>query len=180
MSIEKLLIQVSNTISPDKNNEKTKYIYLINSYDSIVSTIASANSADRNRFQKLLDEVIKEYIEGELHENFKFIEFVIKTESQLEENQSKKPEVNEIEQLAKEFDKNWKNGLTCIHSNITRNFSNLKIGKEIMKEVVTKMLIYYNMFSKIVTMLYPQKSNLLNDQRIMVELKKLTKEFEFF
>lgn len=181
VAVEKLLIEISKLIE----SPKLKLVYLVNCYEQVTSTIAIPNNNDYKRFQKLIDDCIKNYVELELAEHFsKFISFVTLVEPQVSNsnNADSKPKVStqEMEEHAKEFEKKSKDGLLKIHAEITRNFPNLDFGKKVLQAVMTRMLVYYNLFMKIVNTCYPntpQRANLLNDQRILGEFKKLTKEF---
>ena len=86
-----------------------------------------------------------------------------------------------VEKLVKDFAGTWKQGIEAINANVMNYFPNFKTGMEILKQVLTQLLLYYQRFLDIV-----QKSNLASGPvskdivsipSILYEVKKYSRSF---
>nr|CAG4707666.1 unnamed protein product [Naegleria fowleri] len=174
-------------------------VFLINAYDLILNHFILSKidvNADGTAISKLLNVQVSAYIEEELTECYAgLISFVKQTEPKLGNVNSKndgdanknfiqnrtKVDVAEMEKLAKDFDKNWKQGISHINSNILQNFSNFNTGKEILNKTFTQLLLYYSRFTNIVSACYgdnpPFRSSLITPTKIQYEYKKYIQDF---
>lgn len=189
--MEKLFVQLSQkfTGTTQKETQKMQIVFLLNAYDNVLTTYGQNNvqdNADFKKFQQLLDENVKKYTETELGECFgKLISFVNTTEPLVSktENQNKnraRVNVVEMETVAKDFEKNWKDGLVFLHSNVTRNFAHLKTGMYILREIFKTLLVYYTKFNNLVHACFtnpPFRTSLIGEQKIMHEIKQYSKDF---
>ena len=190
-AMEKLILQMAQkiTASTEQQTEKQQVIFLVNAYDTITTSFAGNNvpdNIDRKQFQQLLNEQVSRYADLELNECFaKLLTFVKQSEPLVNKaiahtaNRSRANTV-EMEAAAKDFDKNWKDGLAHIHANLTRNFPNLRTGMYIMRISCTKLLEAYSRYSAIVYACYPNppfRANMISDQKLFFEIKRYLKDF---
>ena len=197
-AVMKQLIAISEKIYTSK--AKKKQVFLINAYDLIVNYFIQSKielNVDGIQISKLLNKQVGSYIEEELTECYgNLINFVKNTEPKLgsaatgEDVDSNKNFVQnrakvdcaEMENLAKDFDKNWKQGIGHINSNILQNFSNFNTGKEILNKTFTQLLLYYTRFTKIVSLCYgdnpPFRSSVISNQKIYYEYRKYIQDFD--
>ena len=54
-----------------------------------------------------------------------------------------------VEGLVVNFSSTWKGGLEKLNSNVLSNFSSFRNGMEILKQVLTQLLLYYSRFQDI-------------------------------
>ncbi len=165
-------------------------VFLINSYDIILNQLIShgvdANAKDRSQFYMKLGIAVSEYIKALSQETFgKLLEFIKRVEPLLSKSASKnqnRQHVNpaEMEEIAKDFDKNWMNGLTTIFTaHILKNITNYATGAEILKRLAGELTVYYE--QKFITIVHlcfenpPFRQLLLGNfkQRIANEVTKL-------
>ncbi len=50
------------------------------------------------------------------------------------------------ETLARDFTRTWKQAMGAINSSVSRYFTNTRDGMEILKQVLTQLLLYYTRF----------------------------------
>lgn len=184
---EKLTIQIGQQLA-STDTHKQQLIYLINCFDTVLGALVQCKieNADRKRFQKLVNENMDQYVDLELKQYFgKLITYVNTVEpaiAAISDMNEKKQKVNmkDVEVMAKDFDQNWKNALSTIHVDATRNFGNLLCGKEVMKSALVKALTLYTKLVNIVDACYgssPTRTTIINDQKVMHEFKKFAKDF---
>ncbi|EFC39118.1 Vps52/Sac2 family protein [Naegleria gruberi] len=207
--ILKQLILISEKIFTTKQFKK-KQVFLINSYDLIVHQFMQSKIevSDGLHIQKLLVKQVDQYIESELSECYgNMINFIQSTEPKLSLNNLNnnsnnsnnngnnetidlnknfvqnraKVDCAEMENIAKDFDKNWKQGISHINSNVLQNFSNFNTGKEILQKAFSQLVLYYTRFTKIVSLCYgdnpPFRSSIIATQKILYEFKKYIQDF---
>jgi hypothetical protein len=184
-SITKLLEQIAKLITPKKQS----LVFMINSLDLILNAFIGAKVTDCEDYRALktvLDTHVTEYIKEELSQYYgKLIEFILVAEGQVSRNSThmqnqQRIQAGEVENLAREFKENWKAGVEHLSTDVTRSFSNLASGQQILQQIYTQLILYYNRFTQIVRLCWkdpPFKNNLIGPQVILVEIKKYSKDF---
>lgn len=178
-TVERKLEEISTRFG----NPSAALVFLINSYDIILNSFVQNNLdvPDAKAVLAQFESKIGVYMDLELSQCYgKLIRFVKKTEplmSRSANHMQNRSSVNsaEMEELAKDFERNWLAGIEHINSNITKNFSNLKTGMIILKQTMIKLLETYTKFTNIVYMCYanpPFRSSLIGNQRILHEMRK--------
>ncbi|KAL9645215.1 hypothetical protein ABK040_002416 [Willaertia magna] len=206
-AITKQLFAIADKLYSSK--PKKQQIFLINSFDIIVNQFIQSKielNPDGIAISKLLNKQVSAYIEEELSECYaRMIRFIRETEPKLgaisntpptndstNTNNNNDSNINyvqnrakvdcaEMEDLAKDFERNWKQGISHINTNILQNFSNFNTGKEILNKTFTQLLLYYNRFTKIVSLCYnnpPFRSSLISNQKIYFEYRKYNQDFQ--
>lgn len=87
-----------------------------------------------------------------------------------------------MEQLAVSFGKTWKASMDRIHQNVMGSFSNFNNGMDILKQVLTQLLLYYTRFQKVIQRCFPQQPpaftrELVSNATILCEIKQYQKSF---
>ena len=164
---------------------------MINNLDSIITIFKERRVSGRelNRFSELLAQQRELFVEEELLQTFsKMIAFVQQTEAHMSGVAGPKgargvaapadvvnPEV--VESLVHEFASNWKSGIEQINRNVLSYFSNFRNGMEILKQVLTQLLLYYTRFQDVIRKIWRGKppsfcKDLVSTSVILAEIKK--------
>ncbi len=162
--------------------------------NSVDSNNASANTNVNNNkhlqqynfFTDLLSHQVHSFVEAELNENYKqLIDLVKMIEPLLQQKKHINNDVkNSISNVASNFSKTWKNGVKQINQSVLCFFSNFKNGMDILKKVLTQLLLYYTRFQDIVKRVYnnngivpPFNKEMVAVHSIIYEIKKYSRTF---
>ena len=136
---------------------------------------------------QLAVERAERFVEEELLQYFsKMIAFVQQTEAHLAQvvreasaGGDEKMDVNPsvVEGLVREFSSTWKSNIDLINRNVLSYFSNFRNGMEILKQVLTQLLLYYTRFQDIIRKIWrgkppPFSKDLVSTTLILAEIKK--------
>ena len=180
--------ELLKTIS-ELNPQKTKkMVYLINSYDIIRMNLIrhKLECSDLFFFKAQLKDIVQLFVEDELSNYFGYLTtYVDKTELIVDEKSTivqnfSKIDSNSLEELIRTFEKNWKQSLGQMHSNMIKFFRNFDMGMEILQESWGILVSYYEKLHKIVKLCYqnpPFRSSLVSPQFIIYEMRKYVKDF---
>jgi hypothetical protein len=185
-----LLIQ---RLSESHSTNKKKIIFLINNLDQIIAIFQERRVSGKefNRFVELLMQQREIFVEEELLQSFsKMIAFVQQTEQHMNRPQysnngsraaaeGNKLEVNAqvVEGLVRDFASSWKQGIEQINKNVLSFFANFRNGMEVLKQVLTQLLLYYTRFQDIIRKVWRSKppafcKDLVSTSVILAEIKK--------
>jgi len=175
----------------DVHSNKKRIIFMINNLDSIITIFKERRVSGRemNRFSELLVQQRELFVEEELLQTFsKMIAFVQQTEAHMSRISAPRgargvaapadvvnPEV--VESLVHEFASSWKSGIEQINRNVLSYFSNFRNGMEILKQVLTQLLLYYTRFQDVIRKVWRGKppsfcKDLVSTSVILAEIKK--------
>lgn len=170
---------------------KKKIVFMINNLDQIINIFKERRVAGKelNRFNELLMQQRELFVEEELLQSFsKMIAFVQQTEAHMSGVAAPRgargvaapadvvnPDV--VESLVLEFSSNWKSGIEQINRNVLSYFSNFRNGMEVLKQVLTQLLLYYTRFQDIIRKVWRGKppsfcKDLVSTSVILAEIKK--------
>lgn len=169
-----------------------KIVFLINNIDQIISIFQERRVSGRelNRFFDLFMRQRELFVEEELLQSFsKMIAFVHQTEQYMNktdhlnnnkvtiEGQKLEINVQVVESLVHDFATHWKQGIELINRNVLSYFSNFRNGMEILKQVLTQLLLYYTRFQDIIRKVWrsnppPFCKDLIGTSVILAEIKK--------
>ncbi|CAK4089947.1 unnamed protein product [Aphanomyces euteiches] len=179
-ALREALVELLEKLSENHKSSKEKCVFLINNYDLVVSVVQERKIAsdETSKFEELLVAQRERFVEEELLAWYgTLIVFVQQTES-------KKPETLEsskVEKIVKEFNAHWKAGIEKMNNNIMKYFSNFRNGMEILKQVLTQLLLYYTRFIELVKKSWTRPPSFSNDivttQEILYEIKKYSRSF---
>jgi len=145
-----MLQYYAGQLKDDKNTSSK--IFLINNFDLILTIFYERQlKADATApFEDLLRQQIAAFIESQFIVYYpNMIGFVQRHEN------SAAPPTESTEQLSAEGDKisrhfqgSWKANMAAIHTFVMNSFTNFNNGMEILKQVLTQLLLYYTRFQK--------------------------------
>jgi vacuolar protein sorting-associated protein 52 len=129
------------------------------------------------------------FVEEELLDSFAaLIAFVQHSEAQMGsgggEGQEERsfPDVDPatVETLVRDFAATWKKAIEAIYQNVLEYFSNFRNGMEILKQVLTQLLLYYTRFQDIIRRWWgrrqpPFSKDIVSTSSILVEIKKYSR-----
>jgi len=174
-----LLERLSDSLSTNKR----KIVFMINNLDQIITVFVERRVVGKelNHFRDLLLQQRELFVEEELLQSFsKMIAFVHQTElhfNNLKGGDRMEVNFSVVENLVREFSSNWKNGIEQINKNVLSYFSNFRNGMEILKQVLTQLLLYYTRFQDIIRKVWRSKppsfcKDLVSTTFILTEIKK--------
>jgi hypothetical protein len=187
------IVLLLQRMAEEHTSNKRKIVFLVNNIDQIISIFQERRvpGKEMNRFLDLLMQQRELFVEEELLQNFsKMIAFVQQTEQHMTRTQfgsstskaaaeGHKLEVNVqvVESLVLEFASTWKQGIEQINRNVLSFFANFRNGMEILKQVLTQLLLYYTRFQDIIRKVWRSKppafcKDLVSTSAILIEIKK--------
>ena len=164
-----------------------------NNLDQIISIFQErrVSGKELNNFVELRTQQRELFVEEELLQNFsKIIAFVQQTEQHMNRPQfgndggravaeKHKIELNVqvVESLVREFASTWKQGIEQINRNVLSFFANFRNGMEVLKQILTQLLLYYTRFQDILRKVWRSKppafcNDLVSTSTILAEIKK--------
>jgi hypothetical protein len=161
-------------------SNKKKIVFMINNLDQIVCIFQERRVAGKelNRVLELLMIQRELFVEEELLHGFsKMIAFVQQTEAHLNAN-PRSTDVNAqvVEALVREFASSWRQNIDAINRNVLSYFSNFRNGMEILKQVLTQLLLYYTRFQDVIRRVFKRQpafcKDLVSTTVILAEIKK--------
>lgn len=172
--------------------EKHRLVFLINNYDQVLSVFAERHivGEDSARFEELLAQHRGLFVEAELQETFgRLITFVQKTELAVTDAADGDTvpgagpvDAHVAEQLVRDFAATWKSGIESINQDVLDFFSNFRNGMEILKLVLTQLLLYYTRFQDLIKRAWgrrqpPFLKDIVSTATILVEIKKYSRSY---
>ena len=181
--LQKEIIVLLERLSDDLSTNKRKIVFMINNLDQIITVFAERRVVGKElmHFRELLMQQRELFVEEELLQNFsKMIAFVQQTEMHfmnLTSGDRLEVNIDVVQNLVEEFSSNWKQGIEQINKNVLSYFSNFRNGMEILKQVLTQLLLYYTRFQDIIRKVWRSKppafcKDLVSTTYILSEIKK--------
>jgi len=103
------------------------------------------------------------------------------TESKLPEGIVPRVDHAVADTLARDFTRTWKQAMAAINSSVSRYFANPRDAMEILKQVLTQLLMYYTRFQEIIKRCFadsPLERSLVRVQEIFAEIKVYSRTVE--
>lgn len=121
------------------------------------------------------------FVEEELRKSYSgLIDFVTTVEA-LEDSGAAShslPDSSVVTGLVSHFAGHWKKDLASIDADVIKYFANFKNGMDVLKQVLTQLLIYYTRFIALAKRLYPAScSGIVSVDAMMHEIKKYSRSF---
>ena len=182
-SLQVETIDLLKRITKEYSDKKRMIVFLINNLDQILSLFEErrvfSNKEICTPFEEMLSQQRDLFVEEELMENYsKLITFVRETETKMQSSGgSIDLNVVVVESLGKDFAITWKKGIEQANKNVLSYFSNFRNGLEILKQVLTQLLLYYTRFQDIIRKCFRGKApdfckDFVNTASILAEIKK--------
>ncbi|CAE7226189.1 VPS52, partial [Symbiodinium sp. KB8] len=167
-------------------------VFLVNNHD-LVLTVFHERHLPRNAtsvFEDLLRDQVQKFVESQLMRHYPdLVTFVKNTEpavakideatARSQPSQSPPPgvDVQKMEQVVRNFAANWKRERDQIHQYVMVSFSNFSNGMEILKQVLTQLLLYYTRLQKVILKTFPQQqpafaSEMVPNTTILMEVRR--------
>ncbi|KAF8822156.1 Vps52 / Sac2 family protein [Cardiosporidium cionae] len=144
-----------------------RLVFIINNYDLILSIFSEKKLPQdlSTSFEKKLHHQMSLYVDEQLARMFDWlISFVKNAEVFIESNKTLTTDelatelgVEKMENLVLQFKTVWKKRLKDIQTIVMGDFTNFTNGMEILKQVLTQVLLYYTRFQQIITKCYPRQ-----------------------
>jgi len=156
---EELVLLLGRLADRDpRANRKSRMVFLVNNYHAVLAvfTARRITSDETARFEELLAQQREAFVEEELRQPFgRLIAFVQQTEAQLSAAGPGGPagvagaivvDQEAAGVLAREFASTWKRGIELINADVGKLFEDVHNGTELLKQVLTQLLLYYTRF----------------------------------
>jgi len=181
--IEKLLAE---RLARQHSTGRNQAAFLINNYDLIVSLLAErgARGEDSLHFEQLLDSIKATFVEEQLGVDYgRLITYIKQTEPMLMQGASSadmaRADLGAMQHLLRSFHDTWQAGIESINRDVMKSFANLKLGMEILKQVLTQLLLYYTRFLDLVKQAYPNGApfaqHIVSIPTLMKEIKNFSR-----
>jgi vacuolar protein sorting-associated protein 52 len=86
-----------------------------------------------------------------------------------------------VEGIIRDFAANWRTGIQQINDDVLTYFANFRNGFEILKQVLTQVLLYYTRFQDLVKRCYSRPPTFVRDivstATILMEIKRYSRTF---
>ena len=176
--------RLMDQLAKDNEQPKDQTIFLINNYDVILGILKERGiqNADVVRLEELLGQSTTKFVEEELGEHFDaLIKFVREVEPLLQAGETNvKYSREQCSALVRKFATTWQAGIEAINGSVMKFFSNFQNGMEILKHVLTQLLLYYTRFTDLMKKLHGANAfqkDLVAIPTIMHEIKKYSRTF---
>ena len=187
LEMTSLLDKLASTITGVKEQK----VFLLNNLDLIISVFQERKLSISEEFQKYEDLLMQQrelFAEEEVKHSFpNLVNFVLQTEQQIAAASGAggraRVTLDEavVEGLVRDFASNWKTGIKQINDSVLAYFANFRNGMEILKQVLTQLLLYYTRFQDIVKKSFDRQPSFTRDiistATIMMEIKKYSRAF---
>lgn len=86
-----------------------------------------------------------------------------------------------VESLVRDFASNWRTGIQQINDDVLTYFANFRSGMEILKQVLTQLLLYYTRFQDLIKRCYARppafSRDIVSTATILMEIKRFSRTF---
>lgn len=169
------------------SSARDQRVFLINNYDLILSIFQERQllSEEVSRFEQLLLTQRELFAEEEIKAFFpRLLVFIAQAEQALQEGPAAITGIiteSACETLVRDFSANWRPGIQSINDEVLRYFANFRSGMEILKQVLTQLLLYYTRFQDIVKRVFsrppPFTREIISTATILMEIKRYSRSF---
>ncbi|CAM9959091.1 unnamed protein product [Ectocarpus sp. 6 AP-2014] len=179
------VVQLVQRMAEQLPSNKLQVVFLINNYHEVLRVFQERRiiSEETARFEELLVRQRDFFVEEELKEKYKrLISFVQLTEAAMSSGETG-AELDEaiVEGLVREFAASWKSGIEAVNQDVLSFFSNFRNGMEILKQVLTQLLLYYTRFQEIIRKGWRRppafSKDLVSTSAILKEIKTYSRSY---
>ena len=176
-------------------NPKEQKVFFINNFDQILSVFQERRvvSDEVQKFEDILMRQREVFAEEEIKSAFpRLVSFVVQTEAAMNElavasSSSSSSAASTtmvldegiIEGIVRDFSVNWRSGIQQINDNVLSFFANFRNGMEILKQVLTQLLLYYTRFQDIIKKCLPKAPafarDIVSTATILMEIKRYSR-----
>ena len=167
-----------------KLNSQDEAAFNLNNWDLVISIFQERGvegDALVSSLEGKLKDTMNVFVEGQIQMHFSsLLHFVNDAEAKLARGEDpsslKEPQISA---LVLWFKSNWRAEVDRIKEYVQVNFSKLSNGIDVMKQVLTQLLLYYTRFQKVISRKYAKQQmpqwgrELVPSQELMLEIKQL-------
>eukprot|EP00927_Polykrikos_kofoidii_P048378 TRINITY_DN4265_c0_g1_i1.p1 TRINITY_DN4265_c0_g1~~TRINITY_DN4265_c0_g1_i1.p1 ORF type:complete len:729 (-),score=172.15 TRINITY_DN4265_c0_g1_i1:122-2260(-) len=196
-AMQQQVCELLQMMSAKLDGSENGRVFLVNNYD-LVLTVFHERHLPRNataQFEDLLRHQVALFVESQLMRHYpELVTFVKAAEpavADIDEASARNSgqhgppsgvDVQKMEQVVRHFSGNWKAAMDRIHHYVMASFTNFSNGMEILKQVLTQLLLYYTRLQKIIDKSFPQQRpafahELVSNTTILMEIKQYSKSF---
>lgn len=196
MQMQQDVCTLCKALSSKLDSSEAGLVFLVNNYDLVLSIFHERHlpRTATAGFEQLLREQVQLFVENQLQRHFPdLVTFVKNTEplvADIDETaargtgQGPPPgvDVQRMEQVVRVFASSWKRETERIHQYVMTSFSNFSNGTDILKQVLTQLLLYYTRLQKVMSKSFPQQPpvfahELVPNTTILTEIKQYSRSF---
>lgn len=184
-----------STMASKLESSENSLVFLVNNYDLVLTVFHERHlpRAATAAFEDLLREQVALFVENQLMRHYPdLVKFVKDAEAALADIDEaaaktlKGPppgvDVAKMEQVVRQFAQQWKGAMDRIHQYVMKSFTNFSNGMEILKQVLTQLLLYYTRLQKVINKSFPQQPpafahELVSNTTILMEIKQYSRSF---
>jgi hypothetical protein len=171
---------------------KEQRVYLINNFDQVLSIFQERGllSEEVQCFETFLMQQRELFAEEEIKTFFpRLVSFVLQTEqvytdavaSGTSEPMRMSIDERACEALVRDFSANWRAGIQQINDDVLKYFANFRNGMEILKQVLTQLLLYYTRFQDLIKKSFGRPPafvrDIVSNATILMEIKRYSRTF---
>ena len=196
MNLKQLRVEIINLLErlgSQLGNGKEQKVFLINNIDQMLSVFQERRvmSEEVEKLEDMLMQQSELFAEDALREAFpRLLSFVLQTERTMAgagtTTGAKPPASFSLDEgvvggLVKEFAASWRTGIQQLNDDILSYFTNFRNGMEILKQVLTQLLLYYTRFQDIIKKAWarppPFSKDVVTTSTILQEIKRYSRAF---
>ena len=182
------MIGLLERLGSQLGGNKEQKVFLINNIDQMLSVFQERRvmSEEVEKLEDMLMHQSELFAEDALHEAFpRLLSFVLQTERSMADAGQNKAnfQLDEgvVGALVKEFASTWRTGIQQLNDDILSYFTNFRNGMEILKQVLTQLLLYYTRFQDIIKKAWsrppPFSKDVVTTSTILQEIKRYSRAF---
>ena len=205
MNLKQLRVEIINLLErlgSQLSSGKEQKVFLINNIDQMLSVFGERRvmSEEVEKLEDMLMQQSELFAEEALREAFpQLLSFVLQTErtmaaAGMTAGQGKGAgagtgagagsfslDAGVVGGLVKDFASSWRTGIQQLNDDILSYFTNFRNGMEILKQVLTQLLLYYTRFQDIIKKAWarppPFSKDVVTTSTILQEIKRYSRAF---
>lgn len=194
-TLTKEVLLLLQRLAERQRGPRERYVFLINNYDQVLNVFHErrVEGEESRTFEEALGLQRELFVEEELKSATcygRLIAFVREAETNAaaavaaEEGGGEGVcvDARQAEELVREFAATWKGGIEGINHDVMAYFSNFRNGMEILKQVLTQLLLYHTRFLEVLKRAYPRglpgwAKDVVQTSQILLEIRKYSRTF---
>ena len=191
-TLTKEVLTLLQRLAERQRGPKERYVFLINNYDQVLNVFHErrVDGEERRMFEDALAQQRELFVEEELRSGGygRLIAWVKEMEAGVlsgapgPDGTYSGVDVRQAEALVRDFAATWKAGIEGINQDVMAYFANFRNGMEILKQVLTQLLLYYTRFQEILKKAWPRASpaftkDVIQTSQILLEIRKYSRTF---
>ncbi|CAM9116209.1 unnamed protein product [Discosporangium mesarthrocarpum] len=180
------VVQLVHRLAEELPSKIQRIVFLINNFNQVIVHYLLQErriiSDETAKFEELLGRQRELFVEQELNEKYgRLIAFVQQAEASMSAGKGGDLDEALVEGLVREFAASWKSGMDAIHQDVLTYFSNVRNRMEILKQVLTQLLLYHERFKDIINKSWRRppafSKDLVSTAALWEEIKKYSRSF---